>query len=93
MKSHPAELTCRSLSEKRKSCWKRPSVCRNARPAQTVSRLSPLVSYNAGHQLTNTEELYTLRAQKGESAQKIAHLDVEVSELRLKAESAKVSAI
>lgn len=40
--------------------------------------------------LIKAEELYTLRAQKSESAQKIAHLDVEVSEQRMAAESAKV---
>ncbi|WVF69077.1 hypothetical protein IAT40_003851 [Kwoniella sp. CBS 6097] len=37
----------------------------------------------------NTQELYALRAQKTESSQKIAHLDVEVSELRMTTETAK----
>lgn len=38
-----------------------------------------------------SEELHTLRSQKAEASQKIAHLDVEVSELRMAADSAKVS--
>lgn len=38
-----------------------------------------------------TEELFTLRSQRTESSQKVAHLDVEVSELRMAAESSKVS--
>nr|XP_031858524.1 uncharacterized protein CI109_006047 [Kwoniella shandongensis]KAA5525596.1 hypothetical protein CI109_006047 [Kwoniella shandongensis] len=37
----------------------------------------------------NTQELYALRAQKTEASQKIAHLDVEVSELRMTTETAK----
>ncbi|EIW67749.1 hypothetical protein TREMEDRAFT_64341 [Tremella mesenterica DSM 1558] len=37
----------------------------------------------------NAQDLYTLRAQKTDSSQKIAHLDVEVSELKMAAESAK----
>jgi nucleoprotein TPR len=43
-----------------------------------------------GLQLTLAEELHTLRSQKTEASQKIALLDVEVSELRMKAESSKV---
>ena len=39
------------------------------------------------------EELLTLRAQRAETSQKIAHLDVEVSELRMAAQSAKVCPI
>lgn len=38
-----------------------------------------------------TEELFTLRSQRAEASQKVAHLDVEVSELRMAADSAKVS--
>ena len=37
------------------------------------------------------EELFTLRSQRQDSSQKLAHLDVEVSELRMAAESSKVS--
>ncbi|WVR06682.1 hypothetical protein IAU60_003714 [Kwoniella sp. DSM 27419] len=37
----------------------------------------------------NAQELYALRAQKAESSQRIAHLDVEVSELRMTTETAK----
>ncbi|ODN74219.1 hypothetical protein L202_07665 [Cryptococcus amylolentus CBS 6039] len=37
----------------------------------------------------NTQELYALRSAKTDAAQKIAHLDVEVSELRMTTESAK----
>ena len=44
---------------------------------------------------TNTdhpvEELFTLRSQRTESSQKLAHLDVEVSELKMASDSAKVS--
>ncbi|WOO78025.1 Nucleoprotein TPR [Vanrija pseudolonga] len=36
-----------------------------------------------------TQDLYTLRSQKSEASQKIAHLDVEVSELKMAADSAK----
>ncbi|KAL7420443.1 Protein mlp1 [Cryptotrichosporon argae] len=36
-----------------------------------------------------TNDLYTLRSQKTEASRKIAHLDVEVSELKMMAESAK----
>lgn len=36
------------------------------------------------------EELYALRSAKTDAAQKIAHLDVEVSELRMTTETAKV---
>jgi len=41
--------------------------------------------------LTNKEELYALRTQRTEASSKIAHLDVEVSELKMAAESSKVS--
>jgi nucleoprotein TPR len=37
------------------------------------------------------EELYALRTQRTEASSKIAHLDVEVSELKMAAESSKVS--
>lgn len=36
------------------------------------------------------EELYALRSAKADAAQKIAHLDVEVSELRMTTETARV---
>ncbi len=39
------------------------------------------------------EELFTLRSQRAESFQKIAHLDVERSELKMASDSAKVEAI
>lgn len=39
---------------------------------------------------TFPEELYALRTQRTEASSKIAHLDVEVSELKMAAESSKV---
>ena len=36
------------------------------------------------------EELHSLRTHRTEASQKIAHLDVEVSELKMAAETAKV---
>ena len=44
----------------------------------------------SGLVLTSTEELYALRTQRAEASSKIAHLDVEVSELKMAAESSKV---
>ena len=38
----------------------------------------------------HAEELHALRSQRQETSQKVAHLDVEVSELKMTAETAKV---
>lgn len=48
------------------------------------------ISTNYGADSVSVEELYALRSAKTDAAQKIAHLDVEVSELRMTTETAKV---
>lgn len=52
--------------------------------------MRPIVGNDAAPQLTYAEELYRLRLQKNEASQTVATLRVEVSELKMAADSAKV---
>lgn len=54
--------------------------------------MRPVVRSSLSPSLTFIEELYRLRSQKNEASQTVATLRVEVSELKMAADSSKVRA-